>query len=58
MEFGTEKCALLIMKSRKGESVEGTKLPNQEWIKILGEKENYKYLGILKVDQAEIKEKK
>ena len=35
-------------------------LPNQESFKMLGEKENYKYLGILEADtikQAEMKEK-
>ena len=36
-------------------------LPNQEKIRILGEKENHKYLKILEADtikQAEMKEKK
>ena len=35
-------------------------LPNQERIRTFGEKENYKYLGILEMDtikQVEIKEK-
>ena len=31
-------------------TMEGIELPNQENIRILGEKENYKYLGIFKVD--------
>ena len=30
--------------------MEELELQNQEKIRILGEKENYKYLGILKVD--------
>ena len=30
--------------------MEGRGLPNQESIRTLGEKENYKYLGILEVD--------
>ena len=29
---------------------EGIELPNQEKIRTLGEKENYKYLGILEAD--------
>ena len=46
------------MKSGKRQITEGIELPNQEKIRMLGEKENYKYLGILEVDttkQAEIK---
>ena len=54
MEFGIEKCAMLIMKSRKQETMEGTELPTQERIRILGEKENNTYLGIR---QMEMKEK-
>ena len=51
---------MLIKKSEKRETTEGTELPNQEKIRMLGEKENYKYLGILEADtikQAEMKEK-
>ena len=48
MEFGIKNCALLIMKSRKRETTDGIKLTNQESIRILGEKANYKYFGILK----------
>ena len=39
---------------------DGIELPNQEKIKILGEREIYQYLRILEVDtlkQAEMKEK-
>ena len=38
------------MKNGKREKTEGIKLPNREGIKILGEMENYKYLGILEAD--------
>ena len=49
MEFGIEKCAMLVMK--KGKKItEGIELPSQDKIRILGEKENYKYLGILEAD--------
>ena len=42
MEFGIEKCAMLIMKSGKRETVKRLELPNQKSIRTLGEKENYK----------------
>ena len=51
MEFGIEKCAMLVMKSGKWHMT-GVELPNQE-------KETYKYLGILEADnikQVEMKE--
>ena len=60
MEFNTEKCTMLIMKSGKWHRTDGMKLPNQDKIRTLGEKETYKYLGILEADtikQAETKEK-
>ena len=44
---------------KKREKTEEIKLPNQEKIKMLREKETYKYLGILEVDTikfVEIKE--
>ena len=34
MEFGMEKCAMLIMKNEKGESEEGIELQNQEYISM------------------------
>ena len=39
MEFGIEKCALLVMKSGKRHMIEGVEIPNQEKIKTLGEME-------------------
>ena len=44
-----EKCAMLIMRSRKRQMTEGIELPNQERIRTLEEKETYKYLDILEV---------
>ena len=41
MELGTEKCTMLIMKSRKRERI---KVPDQGRIRTLGEKENYNSL--------------
>ena len=43
MEFAREKCAMLIMKSIKQQMMEGIELPNQEKIRMLKEKETYKY---------------
>ena len=48
---------MIIGKRKKKEEIE---LPNQERITPLGEKENYKYLGILEsktIKQVEMKEK-
>ena len=61
MEFGIEKCAMLIMRSGKWQTTEGIELPNQERIRTRGEKENYKYLGILEtsiIKQVKMKEKR
>ena len=60
MEFDIEKCAMLVRKSDKQNLTYGMELPNQDKIRILGEKETYKYLGILEADtikQVEMKEK-
>ena len=60
MEFGREKCTMLVMKSGKRHLTGGMELPNQEEIRMHGEKETYTYLGILEVDtikQMEMKEK-
>ena len=48
------------MKSGKQQMTKGIELPNQEKIRTLGEKETYKYLGILEagtIKHAEMKEK-
>ena len=60
MEFGIEKCAMLVMKSGKRRMTDGMELPNHDKIKTLGENKTYKYLGILEADtikQVEIKDK-
>ena len=60
MEFGIEKCVMLVMKSAKRHMTEGIKLPNQEKIRTLREKGTYEYEGILEADtinKVEIKEK-
>ena len=45
-----KKCAMLIIKREKRETTEEIELVNQKSIRTFGEKENYKYLGILKAD--------
>ena len=60
MEFGIEKCAMLVIKSGKRHMADGMELPNQDKIRTLGENETYKYLGILETDtikQVEMKDK-
>ena len=60
IEFGIEKCALLVMKSGKRHRTDGMELPNQDKIRTLAENETYKYLGILEADtikQEEMKDK-
>ena len=61
MEFGIEKCAMLIMKRGKRETTAGIEQSDRKGIRTFGMKENYKDLGILEVDTvklAEMKEKK
>ena len=43
IEFGIEKCAMLVMKSGKRHITDGIKQPNQDKIWTLGEKETNKY---------------
>ena len=59
MEFGIEKCAKLVMKSRKRHIRDKLELLNHEVLLTLGEKETYKYLVILETDtiKQEMKEK-
>ena len=60
MEFGIEKCAMLVMKSGKRQLIDGMELPNQDKIKTLAENKAYKYLGILEAEtikQVQMKEK-
>ena len=59
MEFGIEKCAMLVMKSGKRHLTDGMELPNQDNIRELGEKETSKYFGLLEADtikQVEVEE--
>ena len=51
MEFGIEKCAVLVMEKGKIVKSVGIELPDGNVIKSLQEGESYKYLGILEVDK-------
>ena len=60
MEYGIEKCAMLVMKSGKQHLTDGIEVPNKDKTRTLGEKETYKYLVVLEADtikQEEIKKK-
>ena len=51
MEFGAEKCAMLVMEKGKIVKSFGIELPDGKVIKSLQEGESYKYLGILEADK-------
>ena len=60
IEFGIEKCAMLIIKSEKLQMTEKIELPNQGKIRTHREKEIYKYLRMLEAvtKHVEMKERK
>ena len=51
MEFGIEKCAVLVIEKGKIVKSVGIELPKGKVIKSLQEGESYKYLGILEDDR-------
>ena len=51
MEFGIEKCAMLVMEKGKIVKSVGIELPDGKVIKSLQESESYKYLGVLEADK-------
>ena len=60
MEFSTEKCAMLVMKSGKQHLTDRMEQPNQDKIRTLTENETHKYLDILDAEttkQVEMKYK-
>ena len=58
MEFGINKCAMLVMKRGKVCRSDGIELPGEQTIKGLEDGEGYKYLGILEADDVKNKEMK
>ena len=47
IEFGIEKCAMLVMKSGKRHLTDGVELPNQNKIRTLGKKGSVQIFGHL-----------
>ena len=54
MEFGIEKCAILVIKSGQRHMTDGMEPPHQDKIRTLTDKVTYKYLGILAVDTIKL----
>ena len=60
MKYGTEKCAMYVLKSSKRQIADGMERLNQDKIKTFGETKICKYLGILEtttIKLVEMKEK-
>ena len=57
MEFGIEKCAMLIMKSGKRHMTDGMEPPNHDRIRTVEENKTYEYLGILEADTIKVQMK-
>ena len=51
MEFGIEKCVMLVMEKGKIVKSVGIELPDGKVIKSLQEGESYKYLRVLEADK-------
>ena len=51
MEFGIEKCVMLVMQKGKTVKSVGIEVPDGKIMKSLQEGESYKYLGILEADK-------
>ena len=58
MEFGLDKCAVLVMKRGKIVESAGIPMPNQEVMKALKHDDKYKYLGVLEADDIKHEEMK
>ena len=51
MDFGIEKCAMMVMKRGQLDKSEGIRLPDGRIIRSIGDDvEGYKYLGMLEAD--------
>ena len=60
MEFGIEKCAMLVRKIDKRHRTDAMELPNQYNIRTFAENITYKYLDIMEADtikQVKMKDK-
>ena len=52
MQFGIDKCAMLVIKKGKIVKSDGIQLPNDELIKSVEEGESCTYLGVLEADEV------
>ena len=51
VDFGIEKCAMMVMKRGKLDRSEGIRLPDRRIIRSTGDDvEGYRYLGVLEGD--------
>ena len=58
LQFGIDKCALLVMKMGKIVKSGGIKLPKEKVIKSLEEEESHIYLGVLEAYEVMVNEMK
>ena len=58
MEFGIQKCAMLVLKRGKSVETEGIQLQDNKFIRSLEYAENYKYLGALPANDVKRSEMK
>ena len=58
LQFGIDKCALLVMKMGKIVKSGGIKLPKEKVIKSLEEEESHNYLGVLEAYEVMVNEMK
>ena len=54
MEFGVKKCAMLVMRRGRLVKSEGLVLPDENKIRVIGENNSYKYLGVLEADKIKL----
>ena len=52
MQFGIDKCAMLVRKKGRIVKSDGIQLPNDKVIKTLEEGQSYKYLGLLEAGEV------
>ena len=52
MEFGVQKCSMLVIKRGRVIESNGINLPNNETISSIHEENGYKYLGVMEADQV------
>ena len=56
MQFGIDKCVMLVMKKENIVKSNGIQLPKDKVIKSLEKGESSKYLGVLEADEVMVNE--